>query len=246
MSECPHTHNDGAYVLGALSPGERATFERHLAGCASCRDAVAEVAALPALLGRLDDPDLVEAIGEPAPASRVPALIDAVLAARQRERRIARWRSALTVAAATCAALAVGLALTWSRPQPVPPGAQASHPATEQPTRPATPAPVQMAAMEPVRPTVPVRAEVGLRDTEWGTEIVLHCRYFRTTRYTDPYAFRLVVWGPDRTTEQIGSWSAGPGDNLRLIGFTHFPAAHLQRIELVGSSGAALLVYDVP
>ena len=30
---CPFAHDDAAYVLGALSPGERLEFERHLAGC---------------------------------------------------------------------------------------------------------------------------------------------------------------------------------------------------------------------
>jgi hypothetical protein len=251
-SECQHTHNDGAYVLGALSPGERATFERHLAGCASCRDAVAEVAALPVLLGRLDEPELVEAIAEPAPASRLPALIDAVLAERHRERRIGRWRSALAVAAATCVALAAGLAVTWSRPESARVGAEPTHPATATTgpatatTGPVTETPATMAAMKPDRPTVRLRAEVGLRGTAFGTEVFVHCWYPATAPSSRPYEYRLMVRGPNRATEQIGSWSAGPGDDVRLTGFTRFPAAYLERIELVGASGRALLAYDVP
>jgi Putative zinc-finger len=244
VSDCPHAHDDGAYVLGALSPREGAAFERHLAGCASCRDAVAEVAALPVLLGRLDTAEL-QAIGEPTPASRVPALIDAVLDARHRERRVGRWRSALAAAVAACVALAVGLAVTWSRPGPARPSAEATHPTTA-PTGAAAEAPATMAAMDPVQPGVPVRAEVGLRNTAGGTEVFLHCWYLSAARYSDTYEFRLMVRGPDRATEQIGSWSAGPGDDLRLTGFTRFTAARLERIELVGSSGAALLTYDVP
>ncbi|WP_233606455.1 zf-HC2 domain-containing protein [Micromonospora sp. Llam0] len=34
---CDYAHDDGAYVLGALSPAERAAYEHHLAGCPSCR-----------------------------------------------------------------------------------------------------------------------------------------------------------------------------------------------------------------
>ena len=41
-------------MLGALAPAERADYERHLAGCAACRESVAELAVLPGLLGRLD------------------------------------------------------------------------------------------------------------------------------------------------------------------------------------------------
>ncbi|MFD0784741.1 zf-HC2 domain-containing protein, partial [Micromonospora azadirachtae] len=47
MSRCEFTQDDGAYVLGALAPAERAAYERHLAGCADCREAVAELAVLP-------------------------------------------------------------------------------------------------------------------------------------------------------------------------------------------------------
>ncbi|MFD0518834.1 anti-sigma factor family protein [Paractinoplanes durhamensis] len=51
---CEHEHDDGAYVLGALSPAERAAYERHLATCSFCREAVADISALPDLLARLD------------------------------------------------------------------------------------------------------------------------------------------------------------------------------------------------
>src|SRR5690242_17367909 len=44
---------DAAYVLGALSGAERAEYEDHLAGCARCRAAVAELAGMPGLLGQL-------------------------------------------------------------------------------------------------------------------------------------------------------------------------------------------------
>ncbi|MGH3348437.1 MAG: anti-sigma factor family protein, partial [Nocardioides sp.] len=33
---CEFAHDDGAYVLGALSPAERVAFKQHLAGCAEC------------------------------------------------------------------------------------------------------------------------------------------------------------------------------------------------------------------
>ena len=51
---CEHLRTPGVYVLGALSPPEREAYERHLADCAECRAEVADLAELPALLGRLD------------------------------------------------------------------------------------------------------------------------------------------------------------------------------------------------
>ena len=37
---CDFAHQDGAYVLGALSSSERVAFEQHLAGCSDCARAV--------------------------------------------------------------------------------------------------------------------------------------------------------------------------------------------------------------
>ena len=44
----PYREWDAAYVLGALSPRDRRAFEQHLATCAACREAVAELAGMPA------------------------------------------------------------------------------------------------------------------------------------------------------------------------------------------------------
>jgi carotenoid cleavage dioxygenase len=46
---------DAAYVLGALSDADRGKYEAHLAGCMSCQDAVAELAAVPPLLALAGD-----------------------------------------------------------------------------------------------------------------------------------------------------------------------------------------------
>ncbi|NUU15630.1 anti-sigma factor family protein, partial [Curtobacterium pusillum] len=55
---------DAAYVLGSLPTDERLEYERHLETCAACRAAVAELAGMPGLLGRLPAEDAV-AIAEP-------------------------------------------------------------------------------------------------------------------------------------------------------------------------------------
>ena len=43
----------GVYVVGAIGPADRNAVEEHLAGCADCRDELAGLAGLPALLGRV-------------------------------------------------------------------------------------------------------------------------------------------------------------------------------------------------
>ncbi|HJZ07209.1 MAG TPA: zf-HC2 domain-containing protein, partial [Trebonia sp.] len=43
----------GVYVLGAIDPSERAQVDSHLAGCRDCRDELAGLAGIPALLSRV-------------------------------------------------------------------------------------------------------------------------------------------------------------------------------------------------
>ena len=68
---------DAAYVLGSLSSNERREYEAHLATCARCRAAVAELSGMPALLALLDPAD-VEALDEtqPEPPPLRPEVLD--------------------------------------------------------------------------------------------------------------------------------------------------------------------------
>src|SRR5579859_3891639 len=51
----------GVYVLGAIDPAERALTDAHLATCQDCRDELAGLAGLPALLARVN-PDEISRI----------------------------------------------------------------------------------------------------------------------------------------------------------------------------------------
>jgi hypothetical protein len=254
MSDCPYAHDDGAYVLGALSPEERARFERHLPTCAACRDAVAEVALLPALLGRVRLADLrlpeggsPEGSPEPAavyarqPDDVIAGLIDAAQTKRSRDRRIARWRYAATAVAAAAVALAIGLGLPLAPRQPE---AQRATPApTPAPT---TASPMALVPMTLIRPGIPVQAEIGLRSGAWGTEVVLHCWYSDPGGRPGPYVYQLVAYGPDRKADPVGSWTSGPGDDVWMSGITRYSISDLSRIQVLGSRGTALLDYEVP
>ena len=227
---CEHAYDDAAYVLGALAPADRAAYERHLAACPSCREAVAEVAMLPGLLGRLDPAGLDQVVAAPADESRVPALLASADRARRRQRRTAWWWSAGAALVAACLALLVGLGL-GGVPERDGPGIDFE---------------VRMVTMQPVQGTVPVSAEIGLNGTNWGTEVTMECRYAKTGDYTKAYTFRLVAKGVDGSTEQVGSWVASPGEEVRFMGVTRFSRTELVRLELLRYDGTPLLAYDVP
>ncbi|QWF84316.1 anti-sigma factor family protein [Amycolatopsis sp. CA-230715] len=99
----PFATFDAAYVLGALSPEDRAEFEQHLRGCPRCARAVQEIAGLPGLLSQVG-PDFV--VEEP-PSTLLPGLA----AATRRRRRRARFAFATTGIAAVAACLALVLVL---------------------------------------------------------------------------------------------------------------------------------------
>jgi Putative zinc-finger len=128
--QCPEARISlGVYVLGAIDPAERALVDGHLATCRDCRDELAGLAGLPALLTRVTAEEaLALAASDGPPPGRVgvraapPELLATVIdltAARRRRRR--RRDASLGVAAALIVAVGVfgGLRLgSGSAPPP--------------------------------------------------------------------------------------------------------------------------------
>jgi hypothetical protein len=102
----------GVYVLGAIDPAERALVDAHLLTCRDCRDELAGLAGLPALLARVNpdeisritSEDTVRAVTDDRPPGE---LIGTVLDLAAARRRRTRWRFA--AAAAAVVAIAGGL-----------------------------------------------------------------------------------------------------------------------------------------
>lgn len=237
---CDYAYDDGAYVLGALSPGERAAYERHLATCSFCREAVAEIAVLPGLLGRLDPADFADLAVPAAENTRLPRVITAATTERRRSRRTNRWRYAGTLAAAAALALVVGLGANALG------GAGGTTPVAGGSPSSSSEPPPALSEMKPVADTVPIAASVGLTTRDYGTSVFMECAYEAPGgKEGKKLLFRLVAKGTDGTDEQLGSWWAGPGDKLDFTGLTHYTGDELDRLELIRSDNTQLLTYTV-
>lgn len=115
--DCPEARISlGVYVLGAIDPAERAQVDAHLTSCQECRDELAGLAGLPALLARVSKEEaiaLADTGDSPFPLAEVAPeppreLLATVLDLTAARRRRRRWRDA-SLAAVAAAIVAVGV-----------------------------------------------------------------------------------------------------------------------------------------
>lgn len=250
----PYRAYDAAYVLGALTPQDRADYEAHLAGCDRCAQAVRELAGLPGLLAQLppghpgaadapppapgappapsDGPSPSPAPPEPSPppsppATLLPALLGRVAAERRRRRR----RTASAMAALALAAVLAVLALL------VLPG---------DPDRPAAPAatPMTMTALV----DYPVRATVSLRERDGLTEVGMDCRYGGSEPPGDGtgVTYVLVAVTREGDTEELASWLTVPDHEVSLSVTTPLRRADIDVLEIRTPQGYPVLRATLP
>jgi Putative zinc-finger len=104
----------GVYVVGAIDPAERVLVDEHLGECPQCRDELAGLAGLPAMLSRVPAADVERMSFEPSglPEMTEPSaeLLNSLLRKVSAKRRTRLWRGAVAVAAS--AAIAAGAAAT--------------------------------------------------------------------------------------------------------------------------------------
>jgi Putative zinc-finger len=103
----------GVYVLGAIDPAERGLVDAHLTTCRDCRDELAGLAGLPALLARVNPDEISRICADdtvrPFASDDHPPeeLLGTVLGLAEARRRRNRWR--YLSAAAAVVAIAGGL-----------------------------------------------------------------------------------------------------------------------------------------
>jgi anti-sigma factor RsiW len=102
-------HALGVYVVGAIDPAERSIVDAHLSHCLECREELAGLAGLPALLGRVPVADAERlALGDEELEEAPAELLDALLGQVAARRRARRWRVITAAAAAAIIAVAGG------------------------------------------------------------------------------------------------------------------------------------------
>lgn len=233
MSEHEHYADwDGAYVLGALAPLERAAYERHLASCARCQEAVAELTPLPGLLAHVDL-DVLEDVDELPPADLEQRLMAAAgvsetgfAAASGGRRAEVRWwrrtstRVGLALAAAAAVVAAIVLPLTLG-----------DHPASGS---------VQLSLRNATASALPLSAQVALAPEQWGTQVRMICRYADEHPAGEPTAgtayagraYALYVVDEGGHAERVSTWRSRPGDTARTMGSTDLRLGQITRVEL--------------
>lgn len=234
---CGFTYDDGSYILGALAPAERADYEKHLPTCAMCREAVAQLAVLPGLLGRLDPATAAPSVT--APPTLLPRVLTAA-ATRRRAQRRRELRSRVAVGmAAAVVAVSVGFGVHFAEQQP------ASQPISEPTVQPSYPAPpIVMTAMHQTSTStpLPIDAEVALvkADDGAGTWVAMRCYYEQGP--VGSWQVRLVVFPVSgEEAEQIGTWQAKSGQAIELNTLTHLAPTEIARVELQSAGGRTLL-----
>jgi hypothetical protein len=208
----------GGYVVGALDPRERADVEAHLARCPACRDELAILAPLPGLMSRLTVDEAVSGPPPLDPAVNGGAMLERLLTAASRDRRVAAHRRWLAVAAAaaviaggTTAGVAIHHSMSATHWQQV--SAQADG----------------------------VHMRVDIQPASTGTSMQLWLRGVRSGERC-----QLIAVADDGSQDIAGSWEATYSGTARIRGTTSITRAHLTRLVIRTYDGTTLVSAAVP
>jgi len=188
----------GVYVLGAIDPAERAQVDEHLSSCHECREELASLAGLPALLRKVP---IVEAERLAAPEqdpelAGVPSaeMLTSLIARTTNVRRIHRWRTVAAAAAVAIVALGGGAFVAN---------------ALQSSGGNAPPGPIQSSAWQQTSGNGPVTGAhltVRYRPEPWGTQMEIN-----VTGVQPGSVCQFQVTDATGGKSMVGSWKAWPG-----------------------------------
>jgi anti-sigma factor RsiW len=196
-------HALGVYVLGAIDPAERSVVDAHLSTCPECREELAGLAGLPALLRRIpvgeaqqladDDVDELPGAGLPGPEVPSAEMLPSLLGRTTQARQARRWRG-LAAAAAVVLVAGIGGATGWS----------AVHHAEEsgEDSGSNSAVPANFTSVSATDPVTHVAATVRYAAKDWGTVL-------DTKVKNVPAGDRcqLLVTDSSGHTTVVGSWT---------------------------------------
>jgi putative zinc finger protein len=209
----------GVYVVGAIEPGERAAVDAHLSQCYECREELAALAPLPALLHRVHPADaeriLLASPPQSDPAEPSPEMLDSLLARVGARRRTRRFRVLFAAAAAVVIAVGGGVAVSEATAQ------HSRRPSIE----------VARASKGPLIVTV----RYGKSD--WGgTHMSVNASGFR--QWTS-CKFWVLTKGGQRVL--AGGWIVGPGgDRLWYPVQSYVPESSVTGFQITTARGVRL------
>ncbi len=216
---------DAAYVLGVLDADDRRAYERHLAVCDRCREAVAGLAGMPALLALVPADDLPGFV-EPEAADVVD--LGAVAERLHRGQARRRW----TAAAVAAGLLVVGGGAGWAVSAAVGPDGGTSVSATST-----------TVDLAPVAGSG-VTARLSLDPVGWGTRLSWSCRYPSDAGAPGPTAgpygpgvpgaktYALVLVDHDGRRTTVGTWAATGTGASGLHASTSVAARDVASVEI--------------
>lgn len=223
-SECSQIRISlGVYVLGAIEPAERAMVDAHLSVCQRCRDELASLAGLPAMLGRVTE-EQIEQFGPPP-----EELLDSLLAKAAGESRGRRRKNRLWLVAAAAALVVVtGVGVRAVSGT----GGTVAEPPPPSPTVSARPT-VTVNGNDPV---TGVQARIGLQPKKWGTA-------FTVSLTGAPYGVhcRLVAIDKHGRIDIAGGWEVGYTGTGNFAGSSMFQKDDIASVEVRTLEGTKLL-----
>jgi predicted anti-sigma-YlaC factor YlaD len=216
----------GVYVVGAIDPAERAQVDAHLGDCSRCRDELAGMAGLPALLGRVSEQQLSELAGPPE------ELLETMLA-RAAPGRWNRWsRMWPMLAAAAVLALVIGGVFGGVLFRQGDSGRSAAPTVTVTAT-PSRPPGEKLTASDPA---TGISATLTVRKAASGTYVELHLKDVK-----QGLRCRLNAVARNGRRDSMGSWEVARKGYHGFYGSTMLPRGEVTSFEVVTAEGKTLL-----
>lgn len=218
-------HELGVYLVGASAPADRIALQSHFGSCAGCRDELADLAGLPALLGRVPPDDVAGLAREgdtSLPAEQPLRALLSQVAKRRRQR-------AVSMAAA---AVAVGLLAGT---------AAASAALPELGRRPADSASAGRTTVRGTNPVTDASAGVEYTPMPWGVEL-----YVQVSGIAAGTRCAFEVTDSSGQESAAGSWTVTDGYRNAWYSASSSVPASAVRAFVVTAGAQPLVDIQVP